>query len=195
MLKVGLTGGIGSGKSTVAELFTELKIPVYEADLHAKKLMTEDVKLRDAIIEIFGKEVYKKGVLNRKYLASIVFNDKGKLNRLNSLVHPAVRKDYLKWSENQTTHYTIREAAILFESGSYKDCDVVILVTAPEDVRIQRVMDRDGSSEADVKSRIDKQWKDEKKRKWAQYIINNDGSVPLDKQVLKIHKALLKLKK
>jgi len=192
MIKVGLTGGIGSGKTMVATIFSDLGVPIYYADQQAKRLMLENNKLKAAIISIFGKEVYVKGELDRKYLASIVFNDKSKLNRLNSMVHPAVRADFLTWSKEQKADYNIREAAILFESGSYKDCDVVILVTAPEELRIKRVMKRDGSSKKEVKSRIDKQWLDEKKAKRSQFIINNDGSVPLKDQVLKIHKTLLK---
>lgn len=192
MLNVGLTGGIGSGKTLVASSFAKFGIPIYNADLAAKRLMTEDSDLRKEIIEIFGRRAYMNGVLNRNQIASIVFNDKDKLNRLNSKVHPAVRRDYKEWVANQDAPYNIREAAILFESGSYKDCDLVILVTAPLEVRIQRVMERDGMSREEVMSRINQQWDDEKKAKRSQYVIKNEKLSEMNKSVSEIHDLILK---
>lgn len=192
MLNVGLTGGIGSGKSLVAAAFAKFGIPVYYADKEAKRLMNEDAELRKEIIEIFGKNAYVNGILNTKHLAHVVFNDKGKLNRLNSKVHPAVRRDYKEWAKRQDAPYNLREAAILFESGSYKDCDLVILVTAPEELRIQRVMERDGVSREEVLSRIRQQWDDEKKAKRSQFIIENEGLASINKRVSEIHDSILK---
>jgi dephospho-CoA kinase len=192
MLNVGLTGGIGSGKSTIAAAFAKFGIPVYYADKEAKRLMNEDKELRKEIIEIFGKRAYVNGVLNRKHLAFVVFNDKDKLNRLNSKVHPAVRKDYQEWIKNQDAPYNIREAAILFESGSHKDCDLVILVTAVEEVKIQRVMERDNVSREDVLSRMRQQWDDEKKAKRSQFVIKNEELASMNKSVSEIHDSILK---
>ena len=192
MLNIGLTGGIGSGKSTVASAFAKLGIPIYYADQAAKRLMNEDTELRKEIIGLFGKQAYVNGTLNKQQIAFIVFNDKDKLNRLNSKVHPVVRKDYQEWTKKQDASYNIREAAILFESGSYKDCDKVILVTAPEELRIQRVMERDDVSKEDVLLRIRQQWNDEEKAKRAQFVIKNEGLSSINEGVSEIHKSILK---
>jgi len=191
MIKVGLTGGIGSGKSVVANLFADLGIPIYNSDERAKKMMSNDEELKSSIISIFGDQAYSYDKLDRKYLASKVFNNRELLNKLNAVVHPAVRSDYNKWAEDQTTHYSIREAAILFESGSYKDCDVISLVSAPEELRIRRVTERDGVTSEEVKARVDNQWTDDKRGELSHYFINKDGYYSLKDQVLKIHESLL----
>ena len=195
MLKIGLTGGIGSGKSLVADLFTHLDIPIYNADQRAKKIMTDNIEVRENLIQLFGEKVYTKTSLNRKYLADIVFNNPDKLKTLNSIVHPAVRKDYNEWHNQQNASYTIREAAILFESGAYEDCDKIIAVNAEESLRVKRVVKRDGVTEEEVKRRIDNQWSDEQRTEKSDYMINNNEKEMLLPQVLKIHDILLEIVK
>ena len=190
MLIVGLTGGIGSGKSLVAEIFSKLGIPVYSADDRAKKLM-HSPEVSQKIIEVFGESAYTDGKLNRPYLAKQVFSDKEKLDKLNSIVHPAVRLDHEEWLVEQNAPYTIREAAILFESASYQDCDKIITVNAPEEIRIDRVMKRDGISADEVRSRMKNQITDEERSSRSNYVIYNDGKKMLLPQVIEIHKALI----
>jgi len=193
MLKVGITGGIGSGKTTVCKIFETLGIPVYYADDRAKWLMTHDPELMEAISNTFGQNVYSpEGQLNRAYLAEVVFGDNEKLAQLNALVHPAVFRDGSQWHQSQkNTPYTIREAALLFESGSYRAIDKMVVVTAPLDIRIKRVVERDNVPEAAVMARIEKQWPEEEKVKRADYIIYNDGERLLIPQVLAIHRLLI----
>lgn len=192
MLKVGITGGIGSGKSSVCKIFEVLGVPVYYADDRAKALMTEDQELVAGLIARFGEDTYQNGQLNRPYLAEKVFNDKEALAALNALVHPAVAKDALKWhQQHQNAPYTIKEAALLFEAGSYKQLDQVIVVTAPKAIRIKRVMQRDGSTQEQVEARMDNQWPEEKKIELADHIIINDGEHELIEQVMKLHQQLL----
>lgn len=194
MLKVGITGGIGSGKTTVCQLFELYGVPVFYADERAKLLMHTDPILIDGIKEAFGKSVYlKDGYLDRKKLAAIVFNDAKQLERLNSLVHPAVFKDFDSWSSQQKSPYVLKEAAILFESGSDIDCSFTILVTSPPEIRISRVMSRDKISDDEVKKRMDKQMSDEKKRELADFIIRNDEQQLLIPQVIDLHHKLLEL--
>ena len=190
MLKIGITGGIGSGKSTVAKLFEVLGIPVYYADDAAKQLMNENDALKQQVQKEFGKEAYTNGKLNRKYIADIVFSNPEKLELLNSLVHPATLKDADEWMNKQTTPYTIKEAALIFESGAEKYLDKVIGVYAPSPLRIQRVMQRDGISEAAVLTRLNKQMDEDKKMRLCDYVINNDEQELLIPQVLKIHEVL-----
>lgn len=194
MLKIGITGGIGSGKTTICKLFEVLGIPVFYADVRAKALMTEDPELVKAIKENFGEKAYwGDGILDRKYIASIIFKDKEKLGILNSLVHPAVFKDAEKWQKDQKdVPYTLKEAALAFESGSYKTMDKMITVFAPEEIRIERVIQRDHSTRAEVKARIDKQMPEIEKMKKADYVIINDGEHSLVQQVLFIHNELKK---
>ena len=163
MLRIGLTGGIGTGKSVVAKVFETLGIPVYYADNAAKKLMNTDEELKAAIIKNFGEESYANGELDRKYMATIVFNDKKKLELLNSLTHPATIRDAAKWMKQQTSPYIIKEAALLFESGANKNLDFVIGIDAPLPIRIKRVMARDGISEEEIKKRINRQMDEEEK--------------------------------
>ncbi len=161
---VGLTGGIGSGKTTVSKMFSALGVPVYIADVEAKKLTNTSKVIRRKIISIFGEKSYKDEVLDSKYIANIVFNDSEKLEKLNNIIHPKVAKHFKKWVAKQEGVYCSKEAAILFENGSYKSCDATILVTAPETIRIKRVLQRDGVTKEEVRARMKNQWSDTKKR-------------------------------
>lgn len=187
MIKVGLTGGIGSGKSVVAKVFETLGIPVYYADDAAKKLMNTDEKLKKEIIKNFGADSYKNGDLDRKYIASIVFNDKEKLELLNSLTHPATILDAKEWIKKQASPYIIKEAALLFESGANKDLDFVIGVDAPLPLRIKRVMKRDGITEAEILKRIAGQMNDDEKMKLCDFIIYNNEKDLVIPQILELH--------
>jgi len=194
MLKIGITGGIGSGKTTVCRIFEILGIPVFNADLVAKSIMNTDSLLRSSIKATFGSQAYSEnGELDRKYLASQVFNNQEALDKLNVLVHPAAIQASIDWFKQQQGPYALKEAAILFESGSYKDCDYNILVSSPEEIRIKRVMERDGVSEESVRSRISKQMTEEKKLELADFVIVNDGNMPLIPQVLKLHEHFLSI--
>jgi dephospho-CoA kinase len=193
MLKIGLTGGIGSGKSTVAKIFEVLGIPVYYADEEAKKLMNENEKLREKIISAFGKEVYTAGKLNRSYLSVVVFNDAAKLNLLNSIVHPAIIAAADNWLQQQTTPYALKEAALIFESGAHEHLDKVIGVFAPKAIRINRVMKRDHATREEVMARLEKQLDESIKMKLCDYIITNNDQELLIPQVVSLHKQLLAL--
>ena len=191
-LQIGLTGGIGSGKTTISKFFAFLGIPVYYADDSAKWLMQNDVSLMDSIKKEFGEDIYTPQGLNRQKLAGIVFNDVAALRKLESLVHPAVFRHSQEWAEiHKTAPYLLREAALTFESGSYKMLDKVITVFAPKEVRIQRVLKRDNATREAIEARMDKQWRDEKKMELADFVIFNDGKQLLIPQVLEIHKTLL----
>ena len=194
MLKVGITGGIGSGKSTVCKVFDTLSIPVFNADDAAKELMNEDEALKKNIQSTFGNEIYKEGKLDRARLAQIVFNDKTKLEMLNSFVHPATLKYFSEWINQYTDKpYILHEAAILFEAGVANRMDKVITVSAPEKLRIERIMKRDNVTEEAVRARMKNQWSEEERNKRADYIIYNDESQLVIPQVMKIHEELLKL--
>ncbi|MEO6539764.1 MAG: dephospho-CoA kinase [Ferruginibacter sp.] len=195
MLKIGLTGGIGSGKTTVAKVFEVLGIPVYYADDAAKNLMNEDVILKQKIKEAFGESVYTNGRLNKKQLADIVFNAPEKLDVLNSFVHPATIADAENWMQAQSTSYTIKEAALIYESGAQQNLDYVIGVTAPALLRMQRTMQRDGVSREEVISRMDKQMDELIKMKLCDFVIHNDEREMLLPQVLALHEKLLLLSK
>lgn len=191
-IKAGITGGIGSGKSLACQIFRILEIPVFEADLEAKRLMDRDPEVRTRLIELAGSEIYMaSGMLDRPRLAELVFNNSKLLQQVNGLVHPAVRQAFSDWAEQQAAPYVLMEAAILFESGSYRSLDFSILMTAPEELRIQRVMKRDGTDREQVISRIRNQWPEEKKRELADFIITNDESTFLTTQVLDVHKKIL----
>jgi dephospho-CoA kinase len=192
MLRVGITGGIGAGKTTVCKIFQALGISVFDADLRAKRLMAEDPELRNQLISQFGSASFgDDGTLNRKYLAAKVFHDDAELNRLNQLVHPFVLKDYESWLQKiPKAPYSIREAAILLESGNYKDLVVIIVIDSPEDLRIKRVIQRDKRSEAEVRLIISKQWPMEKKQKFASFIIQNNEKRFLIPQILHFHQLL-----
>ena len=189
---IGLTGGIGSGKSTVADFFSLLGIAIYKADDAAKSMMIADELLISGIKKLFGADEYESGILNRKFIAEQVFSNPELLSQLNALVHPAVKRDFMEWIKIQQSPYIIREAAILFESGSYQDCDKVITVFAPEKERISRVMLRDGLSEAEVIKRIQNQWSDERKIQLSDFVINNYENHLIIPQVMKIHELLTK---
>lgn len=192
MLKVGITGGIGSGKTTVCRVFEWLGIPVYYADDRAKWLMTHDAALHEGITELFGAEAYlPDGSLNRSHIAGRAFQDAGILKKLNGLVHPAVHRDGELWHQSQNAPYTLREAALLYESGGYSLLDKMIVVTAPAELRIQRVTARDGTERAAVEARMAQQWPEEEKVALADYIIRNDGETALLPQILEIHRCLL----
>jgi dephospho-CoA kinase len=195
MLKIGITGGIGSGKSTVAKVFEVLGIPVYYADDAAKELMNADAELKQKIKQAFGVAVYTNGNLNKKVLAEIVFNDPEKLALLNSLVHPATLKDAEDWMQKQTTAYTLKEAALIFESGAHLNLDYVIGVTAPAPLRILRTMQRDGVTREEVIARMDKQMDDTIKMKLCDFLITNDEQEMLLPQILDLHQQLLTLVK
>jgi dephospho-CoA kinase len=190
---IGLTGGIGSGKTTVAKLFEELGVPVYNSDLKAKKLMQNSKELRTAIIDLLGKESYVLQKLNKKYIADKIFEDKDLLQKLNAIVHPAVRQDFIKWAKKESSPYVIQEAAILFENNSYKTFDKIILVKAPKNVRLQRVLTRDAISEKEILTRMENQWDDSKKIPLADYVIENTDIEKTKIQVQKIHHELTKM--
>jgi dephospho-CoA kinase len=196
MLKVGITGGIGSGKTTACKFFEELGVPVYYADERAKYLLQHEHHLIDEIKRNFGKEVYKDGQLNRPLLAAKVFNNKQQLQLLNSLVHPAVFRDTERWVEEQRAKkvaYILQEAALLVETGSYKKLDKLIVVTAPLHTRTERVSQRDQINTAEVTARVHNQLPEEEKVKLADFVIKNDGDLThLHRQVIAIHEMLLK---
>lgn len=192
MIKVGITGGIGSGKTTVCKLFEKMDIPVYYADLEAKRLMNSDKGLKHQIKKLLGDSAYhRNGRLDRAYVASIVFKNKEKLETLNSIVHPAVALDAKKWFAQQNSKYAIKEAALLVENASYKQLDYLIVVTAPVEMRIKRVVKRDKSDYNQVKLRIANQLPEIQKKKVADFIIDNSGDVSLVSQVWKIHRTLV----
>ncbi|MDB5221612.1 MAG: dephospho-CoA kinase [Chitinophagaceae bacterium] len=193
MLKIGLTGGLGSGKSTVAHIFEVLGIPVYYADAASKRIMNDDEKVKEAVQKAFGKEVYPKGKLDRKYLAEIVFKDEKKLELLNSIVHPATLLDAAEWMNKQTSLYTIKEAALIFESGSHQSLDYIIGVKAPLLLRLQRAMKRDNISKDEAMARISKQLNEEIKMRLCDFIIVNDEQQMVIPQVLELHQKFLKM--
>ena len=190
MLRVGLTGGIGSGKSTVARIFEILQVPVYDADSAARLLMNDDPLVRDAVIKTFGEKSYTNNVLDKKFLSGIVFNDPTQLALLNAIVHPATLAHAKDWFNSQSGLYAIKEAALLFEAGAEKDLDYVIGVSSPLPLRIKRVQVRDGLSIADIELRINRQMNEEEKMKRCDFVLFNDEKHLLLPQVLKLHKKL-----
>jgi dephospho-CoA kinase len=189
---VGLTGGIGSGKTTVARFFETLGISIYIADDHAKRLMVEDFILKKAIIGVLGPEAYVNNRLNKAFIATQIFDDSEKRNQINHFVHPAVAKDFMQWHNQQTSPYVIKEAAILFENGSYHMNDFNLIVVAPIAERIRRVIARDKISEDAVRKRMDAQWGDAKKIALADAHIVNEHLEITEKKVFQIHQHLLK---
>ncbi|MBC7425442.1 MAG: dephospho-CoA kinase [Bacteroidia bacterium] len=191
MLKIGITGGIGSGKTTVCKMFHQLGVPVYSADERGKELMLEE-PIRTQLIEAFGTESYSaEGSLNTKHLSDIVFQDPAKLQKINAIVHPVVFNDFTEWCNKQTAPYVIKEAAIMLETVSRLTVDKIILVYAPKELRLQRVADRDGSTNEEILNRMSKQMPEEEKIKLVQYIIYNDGTASLTDQVNGLHRLFI----
>ena len=190
MYKVGITGGIGSGKSTVCRMLAERGVALYDADSRAKELMSTSESLRNALIENFGAETFDEEGLNRAYLAGRVFNDVEQLRLLNSLVHPAVIADFEAWAEAQAGQYVVFESAILFEAGLEDRVDVVVAVMAPESLRVERVMARDGHSEEQVMARIKNQMSDDERSDRAKYSIVNVDVEELEEDVEQLHRRL-----
>jgi dephospho-CoA kinase len=191
LLRIGLTGGIGSGKSTVAKVFETLGIPVYYADDAAKRIMNTDSKLKENLQRQFGEQTYINGELNRPYLASIVFNDAHKLDLLNAMVHPATINDATEWMKHQRSPYVIKEAALLFESTAKEGLDYIIGVSAPKHLRIKRVMDRDHVSREEILKRMNRQIAEDIKMRLCDFIIINDEQQLVIPQVLQLHENLL----
>lgn len=192
MIKVGITGGIGSGKTTVAKVFKQLGVPVYHADFWAKEIMNTEPIVKQRLKEIFGENIYDSdGNADRKKISEIVFSNKKKLEELNSVIHPAVWLHGENWLKQHTQKpYILKEAAILFESGGSKNIDKIIMVYAPKEIRIERVMKRDHVSREEVEARMKNQWDDERKIVLSDFIIVNDGKSLVIPQVLEIHKKL-----
>lgn len=190
MIKVGITGGIGSGKSIVAKILTVIGFPVFDSDTEAKLLMVNNSTVIQKVKEVFGEEAYIDKQLNRKYLADKIFNNEELKEQLNAIVHPAVRQEFEDWSNRQDSSLVFNEAAILFEIGRYKDFDYTILVTAPEELRIQRVIDRDKTTRKEVLKRMENQWKDEEKKALASFVINNDDEELVTLQIESILRSL-----
>lgn len=188
---VGLTGGIGSGKTTVANFFQKKGIPIYIADDKAKELMHTDGYLKEKISELLGEQAYVDGYLNRKFIAKKVFNDRDLLNRLNRLVHPVVARDFEIWNSLQSSEYVVKEAAVLFENGGYEKCDFMLLVTAPLELRIERVRKRDNVSVEAVMERVKNQWSDHKKISLSDAVIENKYLLETKKEVDRIHNHLV----
>lgn len=191
MMVIGLTGGMGSGKTTVAGFFKDLGVPVYIADLEARRLMNEAPEVRDKITALFGDKAYSNNILDRKYISSQVFMDKQRLEALNGIVHPAVRQDFIHWKKNQQAPYVLYEAAILFEQGGDRNCDYVILVTADRETRIARIKKRDQATLEDIEARMTHQWSDEKKLLLADFVIKNEDLNLTAQKVKEIHEKLL----
>ena len=190
-LKIGITGGIGSGKSTVCQIFKILGIPVFEADLVAKTVINSNTEIKESLISLFGREIYgSDNRINRKMLANLIFNDDKLLEQVNRLVHPVVRKEFINWMKTQDSEYIIHEAAILLESGFYKMMDCTILVSAPEELRIDRVCKKENITPEMVRKRMAKQWADEEKRKLTNLEIVNDNKKLIVPQILEIDKNL-----
>lgn len=192
MKHLAITGNMGSGKSTVSSIFENMGIPVYYSDVHAKRLMNEDKEVREQLIAIFGKDVYGGNeLLNRTFLGKKIFHDKSLLTRVNKIVHPRVRKDYLKWRKKQNAQYTLQESALTFEIKADKIMDATILVYAPEPLLINRIKQRDNLSIKDIKARLDKQISQDKKKEKASFIINNGISNVLTRQIQHIHLQII----
>ena len=194
MITVGITGGMGSGKTTVAKIFTVLGIPVFFADDASKWLMENDEELKSKLKNKFGSTIYADGNLQRKVLAQIIFQDADSLAWINKLIHPLTVSNFNSWLQTHNdSPYVLKEAAILFESGTYKNCDKIITVTAPVELRISRIQNRDQSQRKEIESRIHNQWTDEQKISLSDFVIVNDDDHALIPQVMQIHDQLLKM--
>lgn len=189
---VGLTGGIGSGKTTVASFFKELGVPIYIADVEAKALMNRSKIIKRKLIKLFGKQAYQNEALNKPFVANKIFNNGTLLEKMNSIVHPKVASHFKRWLKKQDTSYVIKEAAILFENGTFESLDFIITVVAPESTRISRVIKRDQSSQKKVKAIIGNQWSDERKVKLSDFVIENVELEDTKNQIKSIHQKILK---
>ena len=192
MTIVGLTGGIGSGKTTVAKMFNTLGIPTYIADDEAKKLMKRSKVIKRKLTALFGENTYINNELNRPFIASVIYSDKDYLNKMNAIVHPKVAKHFLRWLNKQKAAYVLKESAILFETNGHKQCDFVVLVTAYKDLKIKRLLNRDKTNKEKIKAIMDNQLNDDEKEKRSDFIIINTTLEDTKKQVETIHKSLLK---
>lgn len=191
MKKIGLTGGIGSGKTTIAHMLEAMSFPVYFSDMRSKELCDQNEGIRSQLILLCGEKAYENGHMNRPYLSECIFSNPELRIKVNEIIHPVVRKDFEYWTSQQTSPLIFNEAAILFETGAYQQFDAVVLVCAPIQERIERVMLRDLCDKASVESRIQSQWPEEQKRKLTNYCIENDGIHPILIQVEKIITSLL----
>lgn len=191
MKYVGLTGGIGTGKSTVAKMFMQLGVPVYNSDERAKHLMNNSIDIKKRLVEFLGKESYKEGQLNRAFIAKKVFNDTELLAQLNAIVHPVVREDFLKWANQQDFCYVIQETALLFENEAQNLYDYVILVTAPKEERISRVVKRDSVTREQVIARMDNQLEDDEKLNLSDYVVENIDIERTKSSVLQVHASIV----
>ena len=192
MIIVGLTGGIGSGKTTIAKQFEEIGIPIYIADEEAKKMMLKSKVIKRKLVKLFGPDAYINGELNKTYIAETIFNDKIYLEKMNAIVHPQIAKHFNTWVLKQDAPYVIKEAAILFENGSYKEYDYIITVIAPKDIRIKRLLKRNNTTKEKIEAIIKNQWTDEDKVKLSHYVIENTTLRESRNQVLDIHAKILK---
>jgi len=190
MKVIGLTGGIGSGKTTVANMFKDIGVAVYIADDEAKRLANNSKIIKSKLTELLGHSAYIDGELNRKFVANLIFNDPILLTKVNAIIHPKVASHFRRWVRKQSGNYCIKEAAILFENGGYKDCYLTILVTAPIETRIKRVIDRDNTTIEAIRDRMNNQWTDEEKMKFADIVIENTDLKTTLKEVHKIHNSL-----
>jgi dephospho-CoA kinase len=191
---VGITGGIGSGKTTVAKMFVEFGIPVYNSDEEAKGLMNRSKVIKRKLVKLFGEKAYLDNKINRPYLADCIFNNKDLLDNMNAIVHPKVGQHFKRWMKKHSeAPYVLKESALLFETGGYKHCDAIILVTAPINERISRVVARDNTSREKVQAIIDNQSKDALNKSKANFVINNESLENTEKEVFSIHKKLLKM--
>lgn len=189
---VGLTGGIGSGKTTVAQIFAALGVPIFVADEVSKHLIDTNKRVQRALQNLLGDDLVKEGKIDRPLMAKLIFNDDELLKKANAIIHPAVAEAFKQWQEKQDYPYVLREAAILFESGSHRDCAAVIVVSAEEKLRIKRVQQRSGESVEQIKARMSKQWPQKKKEELADYLIFNDEKEMLIPQVIRIHEDLIR---
>ncbi|MEJ2113138.1 MAG: dephospho-CoA kinase [Flavobacteriaceae bacterium] len=192
MIVVGLTGGIGSGKTTVAERFKTLGIPIYIADVEAKSLMRTSKIIKRKLIGLFGEKVYLNDELNKPFIAQKIFNNQELLQKMNAIVHPKVRRHFERWLNKQTSPYVIKESAILFENNLQEQCDFIILVTAPKEIRISRLLDRDNTTKEKIEAIMSNQLSDEEKIKHSDFVITNTTLENTYNQVETIHKVLLK---
>lgn len=189
---IGLTGGIGSGKTTVANFFKKLGVPIYIADTEAKALMNRSKIIKRKLIKLFGEQAYIDDKLNKPFIASQIFSNQDLLQQMNAIVHPKVAKHFANWVKKQSTAYVISEAAILFENGSYKKYDYIITVVAPKEVRLKRVLKRDNSSKEKVEAIMNNQWSDNQKIELSDFVINNTNLETTKLEVGKVHKKILK---